>query len=130
MAILSAQPVVECSKKLPSNFKAEQKEGKYPMQQEELILRPPTPDISEEQVYEVVMSSPKLSTKKGILSFADDCNLDVKISSKDSKARAARKLARAIALAAPRHRVDVIGALIKGHDSQTQGWVEVIRKRR
>jgi len=83
-----------------------------------------------EQILQLVLGSPRLSTKAVLGSFARAMGLEIKLQKKESWRRTARKLAKAIAMAPQDVRLRSIDAILASRDTQTQGWVEVIRRSR
>jgi len=70
---------------------------------------------------------PRLSSKAAIEDFARVNNLKIQIRAKDSKRDAARKLSRSILEAPTNRRSEILALIAERPDTQTQGWVEIIK---
>lgn len=82
-------------------------------------------DIS--QIYEIVINSRRFSRKDAINNFARKFNLVVPINKKDSRSRAANKLAKAIFYSPINKQKQILSALLEDVDKQTKGWLDIIR---
>jgi hypothetical protein len=92
--------------------------------------RPLKGNGKESQFLALLKGCSHLSDKEALRRFVESIQLGVKVSAKDGLPRAMSKVARAIAVAPEETRQKTMDALAAGPDSQTQGWVNVIRKSR
>ena len=82
-----------------------------------------------EQITDILVNSKRFASKADILAFSNDARLSVDVSSKDSRARAARKLAKAIVECPRRRKERVLAMLYDMFGEQTRGWIDIIRTR-
>jgi len=79
------------------------------------------------QIYEIVINSRRFSRKEAINNFARKFNLVVPINKKDSRSRAANKLAKAIFHSPNNKQKQILNVLLEDVDKQTKGWLDIIR---
>jgi hypothetical protein len=111
---------------LPRKTQRERKVTPWPGEH----ARVPVARGKEDQVLALILQSSRLSKKADVENFARAMGLVINVRRKDAWRRAIRKLATAIAMAPDEVRKRSMDALMASRDSQTQGWVNVIRKSR
>lgn len=82
-----------------------------------------------DQIYEILVNSKRLINKIAMADFAKYTGLHATINTKDSRVRAARKLARAIAFSPERIKKKSLSLLNEMVGDQTQGWLDIILKK-
>jgi hypothetical protein len=84
-------------------------------------------DASEEQIYQIIRHCRAFHDKQAIVRFADLVGVAPGILAKDSRDRAARKLATSIAGAPYSLKRRALAALLDTDDRQTEGWFGLIK---
>jgi len=78
-------------------------------------------------ILKAIVASPRFSSKAGIKDFARTNNLRLEIRARDSRVDAARKLSRSILEIPIDRRSEILTLIAEKPDTQTQGWVDVIK---
>lgn len=89
------------------------------------LRREKTMDV--DTIAKAIVGVPRLSSKAAIEDFARVNNLKIQIRAKDSKRDAARKLSRSILETPTNRRSEILALIAERPDTQTQGWVEIIK---
>ena len=99
------------------------------LEKKDIIVRSGGTGIKAEtdQLYEALISSKRVTDKSAIEHFAKYIGLKITFNKKDSKTRAARKLAKAIASSPEQIKKDFLSMLNENFDDQTKGWFDIIR---
>jgi hypothetical protein len=79
------------------------------------------------EIVSAIRSSRRFSSTQSIIQFAKEMGLKVAPRSKESRQRLAGRLADAILLSPEPRRLQIISQLVGAGDSQTQGWLDVIK---
>lgn len=82
-----------------------------------------------EQLLNVIRHSAFFGSTRSLLAYVKNLGLRLPSSPKESRERLARKLVRLIEELPEPKRSDVISDLLRGRNSQTQGWIDVIKGR-
>ena len=82
-----------------------------------------------DQIYDILINSKRLATKIALTDFAKYIGFHITINTKDSRARAAKKLAKAIASSSEGIKRKTLSMLNEKLDAQTQGWFDIILKK-
>ena len=77
-----------------------------------------------------IRQAPRLASTQAMLQFAKEAGLSLSPRPKESRERLARRVAEAISLTSEPRRSQIILRLAGGGDSQTQGWIDVIKNPR
>jgi hypothetical protein len=85
---------------------------------------------SVRDVATAIRQTPRFTSTQVILQFAKETGLSVSPRPKESRERLARRVAEAIFLAREPRRSQIISRLAGEGDSQTQGWIDVIKNPR
>ena len=80
-----------------------------------------------DQIYEILINSKLLENKTTMTNLARHIGLHVTINKKDSRVRAGKKLAKAIACSSERIKKNYLSILNEMLDKQTKGWFDIIR---
>ncbi len=80
-----------------------------------------------DQIADILLSSKRFASKAAIVNFAKLNKLQVDIGSKDSKARAAKKLSKAIVVCPVQEKKKTLAMLYEMFGEQTRGWIDIIR---
>lgn len=83
--------------------------------------------LHKSHIADLIRRSVRFDSTGSILAYARDIGLRIEMRPKDSKERVARRLAEAIDKAPEPRRGQILGGLLRGADSQTQGWIDVIK---
>jgi hypothetical protein len=86
--------------------------------------------VTRDGIFDMIRKSPRFSSFRAILEFAKELGLSVQARPKDGKDRLARRLAEAIESTSEPRRSQVLAALDRERESQTQGWIGVIKNNR
>jgi hypothetical protein len=82
-----------------------------------------------DQIYEILINSKKLLNKTAMIDFAEYVGIQVSLDKKDSRVRAAKKLAKAIVFSPERIKEKSLSILKDMMGDQTQGWFDIILKK-
>jgi len=85
--------------------------------------------VETDQLYEALISSKRVTDKSAIENFAKYIGLKITFNKKDSKTRAARKLAKEIASSPEQIKKNFHSMLNENIDDQTKGWINIIRSK-
>ena len=80
-----------------------------------------------DQIYEILINSKLLANKNAIMNLAKHIGLHVSINKKDSRVRAAKILAKAIACSSEQIKKKYFSIFNEMVHDQTKGWFDVIR---
>jgi hypothetical protein len=113
-----------------SLFYKHRPQKKHPDISKEVIQPKTTINKTEtDQIYEILIHSKQFSVKTGMMNLVKLLGFDVVFSKKDSRARAARKLAMAIASSPEQIKKKALPMLYEMSDNQTRGWIDIIRSK-
>jgi len=82
------------------------------------------------EIVKMFRQSKRFGSTQSILQFAKDVGLSVQARPKESRERLARRVAEAILLTQEPRRSHIVAQLAGDSDSQTQGWIDVIKNPR
>lgn len=91
--------------------------------------RATAPTSERAQILNLIRRSPLFATTHSILKYAERLGLHLSMNSKTSRERLAGKLVSLIESLPESRKSEVITDLLKGRNSQTQGWIDVIKER-
>lgn len=80
-------------------------------------------------IVSMIRRSPRFYSNPSILQFAKDAGLRVLGRPKESRERLAKRVAEAISLTPEPRRSQILTQLAGNGDTQTQGWIDVIKSR-
>ncbi len=75
----------------------------------------------------MLQQQPRFASTQSILRFAKELGLGIEPRHKESRERLAGRVADAILQQTAQRQSQIVGKLIGGGDSQTQGWINVIK---
>jgi len=102
----------------------------HPVISKEVVSPKKTINKTEmDQIYEILIHSKQFSVKTGMMNLVKLLGFDVVFSKKDSRARAARRLAMAIASSPEQIKKKALSMLYEMSDNQTRGWIDIIRSK-
>jgi hypothetical protein len=81
-------------------------------------------------IVNMIRRSRRFGGTQSMLQFAKEMGLNVPARPKEGRERLAKRLAEAILLAPEPRRSDIVAQLAGNGDSQTQGWIDVIKNPR
>ncbi len=87
-------------------------------------------DLATEIVSAIRNQAGRFSSTSSILQFAKDAGLSVQARNKESRERLSRRVAEAILQVKEPRRSQIVSLIAGVSDSQTQGWINVIKNRR
>jgi hypothetical protein len=75
----------------------------------------------------MLQQQPRFASTQSILQFAKELGLNIEPRHKESRERLANRVADAILQQTIQRQSQIVGKLISGAESQTQGWLNVIK---
>ncbi len=75
----------------------------------------------------MLKQQPRFASTQSILQFAKELNLGIEPRVKESRERLAGRVAEAILQQSVQRQSQIVGRLMGGVESQTQGWIEAIK---
>jgi hypothetical protein len=82
------------------------------------------------EIADSILRSPRFHTSRAIVEYALAHGLTIQANPKDGRERLARRLAAAAESASDKQKSDLLAQLDLGGESQTQGWIGVIKSPR
>lgn len=77
-----------------------------------------------------ILKSPRFPSSRAITEYAAAHGLAIRAEPKDGKRRLAKRLATKVESASEKERADLLAAIGLERESQTQGWIDVIKSPR